>query len=222
MKEGRSAHEAAAFPRPAVRPVLVALKALCCMGLCVTAFASHATMVLLALSGANLVLMLICRIRPRAWWRGAKIFASQTAFIVGLYVLRFGVAGGLWPGFRTSWQLFLALLPGVILVETTAPARMQRLLSYLMPYRWAFVMTTCLRFLPLVVEEMRTIREGQVMRGARILPGDLCKPWNWPDVVHCLLVPIMVRSMKLAADIALAAKVRDFDAGPKRTVWPGE
>lgn len=198
------------------------LKALCCTALSVTAFASHATMVLLALSGANLLLMLLCRIGFRAWWRGAKVFVSQSVVIVGLYVLRFGAAHGLWPGFRTSWQLFLALLPGVILVETTAPARMQQLLGCLMPSRWAFVMTTCLRFLPLVVQEMRSVKEGQVMRGARILPRDLWKPWNWPDVVHCLLVPLMVRSMKLAADIALAARARDFETGGKRTLWPGD
>lgn len=82
-------------------------------------------------------------------------------------------------------------------------------------------MATCLRFIPLVLDEIRTIYEGQLMRGAKILPSDFLRPWNWPEAVHCLVVPAIIRSLKLAGEIELAAKAREFGATEGRTFWPG-
>ena len=85
----------------------------------------------------------------------------------------------------------------------------------------AFVLATSIRFVPLVIREIRSIHEAQVLRGARILPRDLLRPWHWPDLVHCLLVPVIVQSMALAAEISQAARARDFGISDRRTCWPG-
>jgi energy-coupling factor transport system permease protein len=50
----------------------------------------------------------------------------------------------------------------------------------------------------------------------------LKRPRFWPDWVHCLLVPTLVRALSLAADIALAATARDFGLHKQRTHWPGD
>jgi len=147
-------------------------------------------------------------------------FAWQTATIVGLHLLRFGVEGWV-PGITTSWQLLLAFLPGMIFLRAVPSSRLLDLLNRIMPHRAAFVVGTSIRSVPVLISEARRIREAQILRGARILPRDLMRPWNWPDLARCLLVPLIIRSLALAADLARAAAARDFGCGRHRTSWPG-
>lgn len=142
--------------------------------------------------------------------------------ILILYIIRFGIENGVWVGLQTSWQLFLAFFPGMIFMESTSQPRIVQALSRIMPSRTAFVLSVCMKFIPLMVREIRSIYETQVLRGANMLPRDLLRPWNWPDFINCLLVPAIVRSMSMAGEIALAAKARDFGVKKQRTCWPGE
>ena len=192
-----------------------------CTGLSVAAFGARTVESLAALSAAELVVALaLCPERRRLAREGARLLAWQTAIIAGLYVLRFGV-DGIGEGGRTSWQLFLAFLPGMTLLRSMPPSRLVRTLNSIMPYQAAFVLATSLRFVPLVLREVRSIHEVQILRGARILPRDLMRPWNWPDLVHCVLVPAVIQSLALAGEISLAARARDFGSGKRRTYWPG-
>ncbi len=128
--------------------------------------------------------------------------------------------GGTTGSCKTS--LALAFLPGMVFVKIVPEARIVQMFSAVLPYRMAFIMATCLNFLPLLLAEMKSIQEGQVLRGAKILPKDLVNPLNWLDVIHCLVVPVMIQTMNLSAQIALAAKARDFGMVGQRTSWPGE
>ncbi len=203
--------------------VRIGMKLVFCLSLSILAFGNRTTSQLLVLTAVNLLLITAQSFSLRSLRRGAFFFLSQTAVIVILYFIRFGATpDAAWSGFRISWQLYLAFLPSFIFVETTPQPRIAQTLSYVMSHRTAFVMATCLKFLPLLISEIRTIYEGQVMRGARIRPQDLVRPWNWRDVIHCLLVPALVHSLKLAGDIALAARARDFSVSGKRTCWPGD
>jgi energy-coupling factor transport system permease protein len=202
--------------------IRVGMKLLFCLSLSVLAFGNRTTEMLLVLSGVNLLLIAVYPFGLRAIRKGTVLFLSQSVLIISLYLIRFGTFDAIWSGFKISWQLLLAFLPGLIFVETTPQPRIVQALALIMSHRSAFVMATCLKFLPLLVDEIRAIYEGQVMRGARIQPHDLLRPWNWPDVIHCLVVPAVIQSMKLAGDIALAAKARDFGINTKRTCWPGE
>lgn len=196
-------------------------KLIICLLLSVVAFGARTPELLVGLSAANLLLALVLRAGARDVWRSVRrVFVVQTATIVTLYLIRFGT-DGLWPGLRTSWQLMLAFLPGVIFLSSTAQSRIVQTLARLLPDRVAFILATSIRFVPLVVREVREIHEAQVFRGARLLPRDLVRPWNWSDLANCLLVPVIVRSLALAAEIAQAARARDFGASPRRTLWPG-
>ncbi len=185
------------------------------------AFGTRTSMELLWLTAINLALLLVFRYGFVFLRREIKVFLWQTAVIVFLYILRFGWAEGFKPGVLISWQLFLTYLPGVIFVKTTPQPRIVETFSAVAPYRAAFVMATCLKFIPLILTEIRNIYEGQVFRGAKILPRDLLNPFNWPDVVFCLVLPVIIRSMNLAGDITLAAKARNFGLKKRRTCWPG-
>jgi len=189
--------------------------------LSILALSVRAPVALIALTAANAVLALCFRTDARLVRHALRVLAWQTAVIGGLYCLRFGVAQGVWPALRTSWQLFLAFAPGMIVVHGTSQADLERAMARVLPDRTAFVLTVCLKFVPMLLAEIRTIYEAQVMRGARILPRDLVWPRNWPDLIHCVVVPAVVRGLALAEHIAVAARARDFGCYPHRTRWPG-
>jgi energy-coupling factor transport system permease protein len=185
------------------------------------AFGTRTSFGLLWLTAINLTLLLVFRYGFVFLRREIKVFLWQTAIIVFLYILRFGWIEGFKPGVMISWQLSLTYMPGVIFVKTTPQPRIVEAFSAVAPYRAAFVMATCLKFIPLILTEIRNIYEGQVFRGAKILRRDLLNPFNWPDVVFCLVLPVIIRSMNLAGEITLAAKARNFGLKKRRTCWPG-
>ncbi len=205
-----------AVPALAAGPALVASLVLSVLAITVRTPAA-----LIALTLTNAALATCFRTDARLVRQALRALVWQTAVLGGLYCLRFGPAEGIWPALRTSWQLFLAFVPGMIVMHGTRQADLERALARLLPDRAAFVLTVCLKFLPMLLAEIRTIYEAQVLRGARILPRDLARPRNWPDVIHCLVVPAVVRGLALAEHIALAARARDFGRHPHRTCWPG-
>jgi energy-coupling factor transporter ATP-binding protein EcfA2 len=194
-----------------------------CLTLSMLAFVSRTPASLIALTGVNLLLIIACHPRPLRFFRkSAGLFFWQAALVVLLYGIRFGIPGGLTPGLDVAWQLFLAFWPGMVFMASNSQPRIVRALSHVLPQRTAFVTATCLRFLPLLLAEMQQIREAQVLRGARVLAGDLKTPRYWPDWLRCLLVPTLIKTLSLAGEIATAAKARDFGIHPRRTTWPGD
>jgi energy-coupling factor transport system permease protein len=179
-------------------------------------------MTLCWLTTADALFLLITRPGASFIKRAAKAILWQAGIISGLYWLRFGSLAGIVPGLIISWQLALAFLPGMVFVKIVPEARIVQMFSAILPYRMAFIMATCLNFLPLLLAEIKSIQEGQILRGAKILPKDLLNPLNWRDVIHCLVVPVMIQTMNLSAQIALAARARDFGMTGKPTSWPGE
>jgi energy-coupling factor transport system permease protein len=204
-----------------LRNMAVGVKLLGLTVLSFFAFGHRTSADLLWLTAINLVLLFLFRYGFIFFRREIKIFLWQTVVIVFLYILRFGFVEGVKPGVMISWQLCLTYMPGVIFVRTTPQPRIIETFTAVAPYRAAFVMAACLKFIPLVLTEIRNIYEGQVFRGAKVLPGDLVNPRNWPDVVFCLVLPVIVRSMNLAEEITLAARARNFGMKKKRTCWPG-
>ncbi len=191
------------------------------MVLSMAAFAARTTPMLVALTGINLLLLLLwCPDPGKVLTRSAKLFIWQSLIIAALYSLRFGWSDGLFPGMRVAWQLFNALWPGIIISAAVSFSRSSQALSCILPDTAAFVVATCLRFLPMLLREMSTIRQTQLFRGARLMASDLKSPRNWTDWISCLMVPTLVRTLSLSADISTAAAARDFGLYHRRTHWP--
>jgi energy-coupling factor transporter ATP-binding protein EcfA2 len=191
--------------------------------LSMTAFATRSPALLAVLTGINLlVLLLRCPHPLTVLRRSARLFLWQAALIVLLYGLRFGWQNGWSAGLQVAWQLFLAFWPGIVLLASTTSSQTTRALSRVLPHQTAFVVSACLHFLPTLLSEANHIRLAQIFRGARLLKRDLKKPRYWPDWLHCLLVPTLVRALSLASEIALAASARDFGIHRQRTQWPGD
>ncbi|MEJ2154140.1 MAG: ATP-binding cassette domain-containing protein [Desulfobacteraceae bacterium] len=220
---GNNAFQATAGIRKAVLPLPTGTALVMSILLCMAAFTARSVLWLAVLTGINLLLLFLRCAGP---WpvlrRSVRFFVWQAVIITLLYGLRFGWQSGAVSGLCVAWQLFLAFWPGMVFTASNPTSRVTRSLARVLPHQTAFVVSACLRFLPLLLEEMNAIRQAQIYRGAGLLRQDIRRLRLWPDWVHCLLVPTLVRALSLAADIALAAEARDFGLHKQRTHWPGD
>lgn len=184
------------------------------------AIALRSPLSLVALAGVNLLYLGLTRAGWGLLSKAARLLLWQSSLLLLLHYLRFG-PDGLLPGLRISCQLLLAFLPGMIFLQVISKSQLTQLISRFLPSTAAFVLSASLHFLPLLIGEVKTLYQVQILRGARIHARDICKPWCWPDLVGCLIVPATVQALVLAGEIALAAKARDFGSCAQRTCWPG-
>jgi energy-coupling factor transport system permease protein len=181
-----------------------------CVALGALAVAARAPWSLGVLLAVNLAYYFAARLGLTDFWRDIRIFAIQMAIIVVLYVVKYGLAGGLWPGIRTGVQILLLFLPGAVFLRTTRGSQMMQSLKRILPERLSFVLFTSLRFVPFFAREFREIAMAQRLRGAPIAPRLLWNPVHWKDLFNCLMIPLMVRALKTARDAALSAEARGF------------
>ena len=159
------------------------------------------------------------RLPVRDLWRDTRFFLLQGMIVTGLYWLKDGVQAGTWPGIRTSLQLLLALIPGMIFLRTTQATALMRGLQKILPYQITFLVSTSLRFVPFFARELGEIAMAQRLRGARLSVRRLWTPGSWHDLFHCLLLPLMVRALKTAEEAALSAEARGFGSEKVRSYW---
>ncbi len=75
-----------------------------------------------------------------------------------------------------------------------------------MPYKYAFVFTSCVRFIPVFMNDMAAITEAQTARGVEF-DGGLAKRIR---LMVPLCVPLLVSSVRKTNSSAIAAEVRGF------------
>lgn len=150
---------------------------------------------------------------PTGLWGDLRLFLFQIPIIVGLYLLKHGVANGLWPGLQTGFQILLFFLPGALFLRTTRSSQIMTALKRIMPGSMVFIICTSLRFVPFFVREIEEIALMQRLRGARVAPRELVDPRRWKDLFDCLFVPLLIRAIKTAEEAALSAEARRFGTG---------
>lgn len=174
---------------------------------------------LAALVLVTLVYYLAARLSLRDLWRDIRLFLFQAALVIPLYCLVHGPAQGLWPGIRISTQIILFYLPGAVFLRTTRSAEVMRGFRRMVPYRISFLVFVSVRFVPFFFREISEITAAQRLRGARLLPRQQLDPRNWPDLYNCLLLPLMVRALKTADEVASSAEARGFGLHKERTFY---
>lgn len=152
-------------------------------------------------------------------WRDTKYLVAQTVLILVMYATRFGFPAGLWPGLRIASQIGLFFIPGAVFLRTTQASQMMHGLRRVLPYHLSFLVFTSFRFVPLFAREIREIAMAQRLRGARLSARDLLQPRAWRDAFHCLMIPLLVRSLRTATEAALSAEARGFGSRPERSYF---
>jgi len=187
--------------------------------LCAAALGAQQPWFLAAMLAINAAYYFLARLSVYDLVKDLWFFLIQMAVVIVLYGLRYGFPEGIWPGVRTSVKILLFFIPGIILLRTTRISQMMYGLRRVMPYRLSFLVFVSLRFIPFFAREIREIAIAQRLRGACLSPRDLINPRNWNDLLHCLLVPLIIRALKTADEAALSAEARGFGTLPKRTYW---
>ncbi len=98
----------------------------------------------------------------------------------------------------------LALVLAVTKISDLANALVQVLH---MPYKYAFTLTTAIRFIPQFLEEMGDIMEAQTARGVEF---DSAKGLKKISMMLPLCAPLLISSVRQSEQTAVAAEVRGF------------
>ncbi|HBT95523.1 MAG TPA: energy-coupling factor transporter transmembrane protein EcfT [Coriobacteriia bacterium] len=187
------------------------------LGICVAAFLCKNLIVLVCLLAFAISLGLIGGIYRKT----AKLvlgllgiavflFILQVLFIrSGTPVLLFITDNGLMTASFVVLRLMTATIPlALLLVLTQLNDLSNSLVKILhLPYRYAFTITTALRFIPVFTDEMSLIMESQTARGVNF---DTKNPVRKIRLMIPLCVPLLVTSVGRIEQAAMAAEIRGF------------
>ncbi len=117
--------------------------------------------------------------------------------------------GGLVSALLLSLRVVATMLPLMIIFAITS---MNDLCNALvkqahLPYRYAFIVTTAFRFVPLFATEFHDIEDAQKARGVNFETKNLIRK---VQLIAPLCVPLLVSSMKKVNSSAISAEMRGF------------
>ncbi len=118
--------------------------------------------------------------------------------------------GGLQSALLLSFRIVATMLPLMILFAITpmndlCGALVKRLH---VPYRYAFIVTTAFRFVPLFTTEFHDIEDAQKARGVEFDTGNVITRLK---LIVPLFVPLLISSMKKVDAGAMSAQLRGFN-----------
>ncbi len=164
----------------------------------------------LAVETATLAALVLALKLARPWFAMLRILLPMTAFLVIMLLRSFDLATAL------AGALRLIAMPTVFLVffQTTAPEDLANSLVKMgVPYAFAFILTTAMRFVPVLSHKVQDIMDAQRARGIR-LERDLASVRHYP----ALFAPLLIQSFTLADQLAEAMEARGFSR-PHRTSY---
>ena len=121
-------------------------------------------------------------------------------------------------GLISAGQVALRLIGATMPLATLlALTRMSDLTGALVakarvPYKYAFAVTSAIRFVPTFMLEMRDIMEAQTARGIEM---DTKNPLKKLALVLPLCAPLLISSVKRIDSVALAGEMRGFNLRPR-------
>jgi len=121
-------------------------------------------------------------------------------FIIGFFFFDLQVAGLL------SIRLFTLLTVSFIFFYSLDPQEMGDALRKMgISFEFSFILTTAMRYVPMIGKKVRQISDAQQARGIDLRP----RIKNISNFI-ALLMPLLVQSFILADDLALAMEARGF------------
>ncbi|MDR2521916.1 MAG: energy-coupling factor transporter transmembrane protein EcfT [Spirochaetaceae bacterium] len=132
----------------------------------------------------------------------------------GIVITREGLAFSLLFALR----LVAATLPPSLVLSVTRPSDLAAALTRTLglPYKYAFVLTTALRFIPVFSTEMRGIIEAQIARGVDFETKNIVKKLR---LLLPLCVPLLMSSVRRVDSAALSAELRGFHFRTRYSGW---
>jgi energy-coupling factor transport system permease protein len=139
------------------------------------------------------------------------LFILQLLFIrEGNVLFLFITDTGVILALKLVLRLITACIPLAVMLSLTQMADLTNALVKVvhMPYKYAFTLSTALRFIPLFMNEMAGIMEAQTARGVEFDEGGFLKKLK---LILPLCVPLLMISVRKIDGTAVAAEVRGFN-----------
>ena len=107
-------------------------------------------------------------------------------------------------------RLIAATMPLAIMISITKMNDLSNALVYNLniPYKYAFALTTSIRFIPVFMDEMKDIIEAQTARGIEFDTRNILKKIK---LILPLCIPLLVSSVKKIESGAISARLRGFN-----------
>lgn len=199
-----------------------AAKLACAFLVCIACFGTSNAVFLGCLLAAGLLLAAVHGMARRACALiGAVALLSAMLAVVHVLTtpggavivqLPWGAVGtaGLVAALITIARLSAAALFLMLAFSTTRMADMTGSLvkNVRVPYRYAFALTSAVRFIPSFMDDMAAIMEAQTARGVRF---DQAGVVGKVRLMVPLCVPLLVSSVRRTGDIAASAELRGFE-----------
>lgn len=128
---------------------------------------------------------------------------------------------GLLKGAVVTWRFALLLAWAVVLTATTSPSEMVvGLERFLRPFRIlkvdsqaiAIMVSTAMRFVPVMAEEIHRVRLARLARGGDLRRGSFL---SRARSISSLLLPLLLGIFRRADRLALAIEARGYAGGPR-------
>ncbi|HEX2306703.1 MAG TPA: energy-coupling factor transporter transmembrane component T [Jatrophihabitantaceae bacterium] len=160
----------------------------------------------------ELVALPLLGVGPRMLGRaGAPILFG----LAGIWLANWIVSGNLSGLVAVSLRLVALGLPGLLLVVTTDPVDLADALvqRWHVSPRFAYGALAALRLIPLLIDEVQTMRRARRARGI----GAGWTPVSWARLTGGLLFGMLVQAIRRGVRLAAAMDSRGFDSAAERT-----
>ncbi|MDR3255989.1 MAG: energy-coupling factor transporter transmembrane protein EcfT [Synergistaceae bacterium] len=192
-------------------------------GLCTSCFLTRNHALVVGVMLLNLFQAAIAGVLDRSLkMLSALVKLSVVLFLAQLFFVREGrillaLPFGL---YITDAGLSFSLLFVLRLVAATMPLAMMLSITRMsdisnalvrgtgIPYKYAFVLTTAIRLIPLFADEMAEIMEAQIARGVEFDTKNFFKKLR---LILPLCVPLLISSVRKIEDGAISAELRGFN-----------
>ena len=185
--------------------------------ICAAAIITNHLWFLAALLVVDLLIGIIAGVADRTWniFRGLLKIAVFL-FILQILVIRQGTPvfwiitdTGLLTAAKVVLRLVIVCIPLALVLAVTRISDLTNSLVQVLhlPYKYAFTLSTAIRFIPQFLEEMAGIMEAQTARGVAF---DKAKGLKKFSMILPLCAPLLISSVRKTDLTAAAAEVRGF------------
>lgn len=179
-----------------------------------------AVIVLSATAGSKLF-MLVKKLRRILWLFVAiaviqSIFAPSGKILLNLGGIKLITSGGLYKGVAMVLRMSIVMVSATIMATSNSREIVQGLVQWRIPYEIAFMVSVSIRFLPLLVDEIKNVVTAVQLRGIEL---DKIPARQRLKVYSYLIMPVVSGAVIKSRELATTMETRAFRAYPKRTSY---
>ncbi len=199
-------------------------KLLCFIGLTSIVFIANGVNELTIIFLFTFFISILGRVKIRTYFSMILILLPFVLMMVPFYWIALGtIESAMLTVLYLSYRLYIFLLISIVYTSTTKEMEIAQSIEWIITplklikvptYDIAMVITLAIRFIPLMLEDVRMIMIAQTSRGVNVYNGKLLV--RIKGVINSLL-PMLVLAFKRSEDISNAMLIRKYEIGKKRT-----